>query len=268
MKIIRRVILVALVLAALPSCSPSPNVERGATPWSGRLADLRVQWDAGPGIDLLTGASVPVRAYLESRLLAQYSGEIDKTYAGFLEAVPPNEPTTSPDMAAWDRRPPLNYPATSSLVGNIRFHIISVVSGIDHLSVTVCNYIYNAAQEQADGTFVSLVDWGPAEERGISAVRVFLRGPSTPSRELVPQTGSQPSPAEDVFGNWTITGFLVAAGTSPIVQWPNFEADRASCVANAPDPLSRRKELTSGAHPRSEFPTSAPRPGWPETPKE
>jgi hypothetical protein len=46
--------------------------------------------------------------------------------------------------------------------------------------------------------------------------------------------------------------------------WPTYEADKAACVENAPDPAPVRAAIIDGTHPRSEFPTSPASPGWPE----
>lgn len=47
------------------------------------------------------------------------------------------------------------------------------------------------------------------------------------------------------------------------VQWPAEVADVQACVDKAPDSVQRRLFLLSGAHPRSDFPTQPPYPGWP-----
>jgi hypothetical protein len=83
---------------------------------------------------------------------------------------------------------------------------------------------------------------------------------------LPPQTGPQPAPSDDVFGQWKIKGllsFFSAHRPAFKSEWPTYEADVATCVAKAPDPPERRAFLVDGEHPRSDFPTSPPSPGWP-----
>lgn len=46
-------------------------------------------------------------------------------------------------------------------------------------------------------------------------------------------------------------------------EWPAELADATTCVDKAPDPVERRLYLLNGAHPRSDFPTLPPYPGWP-----
>jgi hypothetical protein len=259
----RCVTLILLASTVFVGCTPGHESEESVQRWTGDLADVRVQWSAEPGIDLLTGVAVPVRAYLESRLLAQYVGKLDQTYPGFTRAVPPNEPKDSPNISARDRQPPLEYPLAAPLFGNITYHIQSVERSGRDVSVTLCAFNYAVAKEH-DGKFVAFVTGGPIESRGSIAVRVLLTGPAKESSSaLIPQVGPANSPDNDVFGEWQVTGFLGATSDYVKPQWPNFEAARTACVDKAPDPLERRTFLLNGEHPRSDFPTSPPSPGWP-----
>ena len=246
---------------ALAGCGLFGTAQPEPERWTGNVRDLRVQWDAEPGIDVLTGVAVPVRAYLESRDLARYTGNLDNAYPGFTRAVPPNEPPESPDLAAMDRIPTLEYPADSPRIGNSRFHFLSVMHSGRDVTVTVCNYTYGVAQEQSNDSFVSLDYSGPVDKRGIIGMRVLLVAPDNPV-PLPPQQGPEPAPMHDVFGEWKISGFLVAIGSSVKAQW-DYGADYEACVENAPDPPDRRAFLTNGEHPRSIFPTSPASPGWP-----
>ena len=81
--------LILVASMALAGCSLFGSRQPAPQRWGGMVSDLRVQWDAEPGIDLLTGVAVPVRAYLESSDLAQYTGNLDDAYPGFTRAVPP-----------------------------------------------------------------------------------------------------------------------------------------------------------------------------------
>jgi hypothetical protein len=261
-KYIALVLLASIVFAG---CARSHESDQSVHRWTGVLADVRVQWYAEPGIELVTGVAVPVRAYLESRLLAQYVGKLDQTYPGFARAVPPNEPQDSPNISARDRQPPLEYPLAAPLFGNITYHIQAVERSGRDVTATVCNFNYAVAKEH-DGKFVAFNNLGPVESRGVNTFRVLLTAPAEQSTSaLPPQAGPANSPDNDVFGEWKVTGFLVATGTEYVKShWPNFEADLAACVTKAPDPLERRAYLLNGEHPRSDFPTSPPSPGWPE----
>jgi hypothetical protein len=263
---IRRLLSVALATSlVLIGCHRPDSADPAIHRWDGLVSDLRVQWDAEPGIDLLEGLAVPVRAYLESRLLAQYTGQLNQTYPGFTRAVPSNEPGESPNISARDRRPSLENPLTSPVVGNSRFHIQRVESSGHDIAVDVCNYVYGMAEKQTNGKYLPFVDFGPVETRGIITMRILLSAPPNDSATaLAPQTGPASAPTNDVFGDWQIVGFLVATGSQGATgQWPRADADRAACINNAPDPLQRRTFLVTGEHPRSDFPTSPPSPGWP-----
>jgi hypothetical protein len=258
------VILIACTV--LVGCHQTDNRQPAIQRWGGLVSDLRVQWDAEPGIDLLSGVAVPVRAYLESLLLAQHAGNVDYAYPGFTRAVPPDAPADSPDNGARDRRPPLKYALTSPVIGNNRYRIQSVERSGRSVAVVVCNYVYAAAEQQANGMFVSWVDFGPVETRGIITMRVLLVAPVDDSSPgLPPQAGPAPAPRNDVFGDWQVSGFLVATGSDYAKpQWPAKEADRATCLQKAPDSLQRRTFLVNGEHPRTDFPTSPADPGWPK----
>jgi len=234
-----------------------PTIQR----WGGLLSDLRYQWDSEPGIDILTGATVPVRAFIESRMLAQSAGNMDYAYPGFIRAVPPDDP----EDAAWDIRPNVNHSLSNALVGNAKYHFLSLSRSAATVTATVCNYDYSVARQAEDGKFESVArrfDWQP---KGIYVERVTLAAPpNDKSSSLPPQAGPSPAPSDDVFGDWRITGYLFSTSQPGFKsQWSNFDADLATCVDKAPDPPERRAFLTNGEHPRSDFPTSPANPGWP-----
>lgn len=117
-------VLVA-ISATLTSCngsSPTDEVQR----WSGLVSDLRFEWSSEAEIDIDSSPAVPVRAYIESALLAQYAGDLKFAYPGFTEAVPPDASPTSTDTGKRNLRPNTNYPLQQQLVGTNRYHILSI----------------------------------------------------------------------------------------------------------------------------------------------
>jgi hypothetical protein len=58
--------------------------------------------------------------------------------------------------------------------------------------------------------------------RGVITMRVLLVAPVDGSTSaLAPQAGPAPAPRNDVFGDWQVTGFLVATGSAYVKpQWP------------------------------------------------
>ncbi|MEK1147877.1 hypothetical protein OSI78_21335, partial [Mycobacterium ulcerans] len=87
------------------------------------------------------------------------------------------------------------------------------------------------------------------------------------SPPLPPQRGPAPAPTTDVFDGWRIVGYAIHGPTDTLrlapPQWPTRQADTNACVTKAPDPPQRRVFLADGVHPRSDFPTQHPYPGWP-----
>jgi hypothetical protein len=144
MNRLRTVTVTATAVAvALTGChlfaKSGPSIDR----WSGLIGELRAQWTTEPGIDLLNGPAVPVRAYLESSWLAQWGGTLDYAYPGFAEAVPPNVQGTA-DLGATQRRPVVDTPLNVPFIGNDQFHILAI-SGSAHVTATVCNYNYSVS---------------------------------------------------------------------------------------------------------------------------
>ncbi|WP_157575965.1 hypothetical protein [Mycobacterium sp. GA-2829] len=260
----KRLLAVLMACGTLGACG-SDDTSTETDRWSGNLDGLTVQWSAAPGIELEGGVSVPVRAYFESRLLAQYKGTLDAAYPGFTEAVPPNEPDDSPTISARDRRPPLNVPVTSPVVGTNRFLIQSAAEQNGRYTVTVCNFLYAAAERQPGGAYRTLTRGGAPATRGIVAMQLQLTAPSEASSSaLPPQSGPSPEPGQNVFGDWRITGFLAATTDYVRPEWDDYSEAAKRCVDEAPDPLERRAFLTSGEHPREDFPSLPPEPGWPD----
>ncbi|WP_157890507.1 hypothetical protein [Mycolicibacterium goodii] len=265
-QIVRRYTAIGCTIATTAAgCTVFEFNPESTYSWPHEFADLSIQWTSVKGGDLTTGVAVPVRGYFESRFLAQFTGHLDYTYPGFTDAVEPNEPDDSPDIAARDRMPvPDEATSPRTTIGNIRFHILSTETEGATTTVTVCRYIYSAAESTENDHFTSLVDWGPAETRGITAMRSTMTSVGDVSEPLGPQSGPASAPRTDVFKGWKVTGFLAATGTDYVAKvWPGHEAATQECVQSAPDPLERRAFLTKGEHPRGDFPSASPVPGWP-----
>jgi hypothetical protein len=261
----RTLVALALSTAAVVGCSACSRDQSEDPHWSGPVGGVRVQWTSQPGVDLSTGVAVPVRAYLESYHLVQFTGELERAYPGFTDAVPPNEPAEkSDDNSTWARRPSEDVAVGSKLIGDLKFHVESIDDSGNSVRVTACTYNYALGKEQSDGTYQQLPEGGYAETRGIYGVRVSLVAPpdeTTPS--LPPQVGPGTSPDDSVFGGWRVVGYLTTAASSDR-EWPNKDDVEAACVKSAPDSLERRRQLTQGSQPADAFPTSPPIPGWPE----
>jgi hypothetical protein len=145
MNRLRTVTVIATAVAlVLTGCHLFTKSETMIQRWSGLVGELRAQWTAEPGIELLSGPAVPVRAYLESRWLAQWAGNLDYAYPGFTDAVPPDVKGTS-DLGAAQRRPVVETHLDAPFIGNEQFRILSI-SGSAHVTATVCNYNYSVSK--------------------------------------------------------------------------------------------------------------------------
>ncbi|MGV0835643.1 hypothetical protein [Mycolicibacterium thermoresistibile] len=231
------------------------------------VSNLRMQWSAEDGIDLLTGVAVPLRAYFESMQLVRYTGDEADVYPGFTRAVLPSDPDGIP--SALDRWPNTAIPLDKPLVGTIRSHILRVDQSDRDVSAIVCRYDYAAAEPDDDGQYVVPGQWRNQRDpnSGISAYLVTMLAPEYPPQQpLPPQKGPDPAPAIDVFGNWTITGYLNWFWVYQAPEWPNGEDDLNACIDRAPDPPEHRQHIIVGPHPRETFPTEPAWPGWPAQP--
>lgn len=248
------------------------NIEPQAVPESATSKDsireLSYAWSAEPDINLAVGVAVPIRAYVESFRNGQRTGNIDQLYPGFNRAVDPNGTDEGPPdtLGLW---PDTGYPARNARVGTSRQHVLSATANGPGVAAVICSYDFGTAENVSDGKFAFNPNArGSASERaGISTMRITLTRTEggTPS-QLPPQTGPASQPTSDVFGDWRITGKLVDLGSSSRgrAMWPTYDADASQCVAKAPLSAERRAFLTNGDHPRDDFPTSLPQPGWPE----
>jgi hypothetical protein len=263
----RRAILlttIAMIGGVVTGCHASGSEQSEVQRWSGVVKDVRVQWTAEQGIDLVNGPAVPLRAYVESRSLAQSMGNLDYAYPGFEEAVKPNTDDGT-GVGTDSRRPNTDGKVPVNLVGNEQNRILSLDRRGQAVVATYCQYTYTLAH-QLVGDNYEAAQAGVGESRGIYVQRVVLDEPPTGHSSLPPQRGPEPAPSRDVFGGWKVSRFLSSFDVKQPdfgVVWPTYDADLASCVAKAPDPPERRAFLIDGEHPRSDFPTSPPSPGWP-----
>jgi len=250
-------VLVAGCSAPPTAPPPSPPPPKG--PWTGLLADYRVVWSAEPGIDLLTGPAVVVRAYEESSIGGLTSGSADFLYPGFDHAAPRDAAPPAPKWPVAEK--PTPYP----LVGTDRDHILRIDPSGDNVIAVYCNWGYGIAEDLGGGKYGAHSPSTPPGYDAVGAIWLMLSPPPSGYSPLPPQKGPAPAPADDVFGGWRVTQRLpVLPGDTRVpAEWPTMIDDVNTCVATAPDPPDRRLFLTHGTHPRSDFPALPPSPGWP-----
>ena len=219
--------------------------------WPEDLRNFSIVWTGEPGIDLVAGPAVPVRAYLESFVLGELTGDEKYLYPGFTDAVEDKWRPSGSGGQPW--------------VGTETNHLLSLEHSGDDVTAIGCMYTYNAASPHGDDEYEAQAVPPGTPEAGIIAFKVTLSAPPESSGPGAPQHGPARAPFDDVFGGYKVTGYyggyFSAKGANPI--WPEYQQATADCIAKAPDPLERRKFLSQNYLSRSEFQTLPAAPGWP-----
>jgi hypothetical protein len=270
-----------------PPPSTDPVQVQTSANWPKTLDALRIQWSAEPGIDLTTGPSVAIRAYLESYDVASYTFDLGETYLGFLRATPPNV-NRHADGALFQliNVRPLgdDYTLTPKDArphyGFIPYHMLELRPLGAGYEATVCRGSYADFVQSTvrPGKFVSMETddkTGKALEAGATSgvyvhrveftqhdPRVGLAPPQPPN---APQTGPAPAPGEDVFGSWFVTGssvkFWGPVENPDTPPFPTPELEQR-CADSMPQNEAERTAMMTGykdappAH-------GDPVPGWP-----
>ncbi|CAN5513822.1 hypothetical protein BH11ACT7_BH11ACT7_27950 [soil metagenome] len=204
-----------------------------------------------------------MRAFFESTMIANDGGSNDYLYPGFDHAVPVDEDAAEPDsLNLW---PEIGFPVTAPRVGTTRDHILRITDRGTTIHTVTCHWTWGAAKLQPNGRYSS-GPWEPDLDAGVTAMRFTLVPlPSGENTTLPPQEGPSKFPIDDVFGDWKIIGKLNQS-TPPATldrEWPEYRQDLDACITKAPESVERRIFLTTGEHPRSDFPALPPYPGWP-----
>ncbi|SKX72980.1 membrane protein [Mycobacteroides abscessus subsp. bolletii] len=279
----------AVIALVLTGCTDHPGntgpTASSATqlpiPFTGLTQDMRIRWTAEPGIDLLTGPAVTIRAYRESYVLGGLMASPKFYYPGFEQAVRPNghsgrdlniRPYVKGDAHLEDS----GFQTTTPIVGTWREHILSLTGDpTSGYTAKVCSWNYATAVELPNGQYHYPHRLPPEpldtadQLTGIGMFRIFLKAPSPPkSDSAAPQRGSAPDPTADVFGGWKVLNadsLSTEAWLGEPNDWPlkEFGADQKACMTKAPDPFEKRKFYVVGEHSRSDYPTLPAEPGWP-----
>jgi len=272
-----------VMLAGLTGCHsddapPKPTFSN----WPQSMGDFRFQWAAEPGVDLVSGPAVPLRAYLESYRIAQFTKDIGTAYPGFDRAVPPAEPPRSNASARSELvsiRPqpdaePFGPPGP--FYGNEFFHILEITPIQGGYRAFVCDGLYNIFREgEEPGTYVSVINSDFRAGGDVDGMMVWrVEFTDTPPAADAPapvndtQRGPNPAPVGDVFGPWRITGASDSNWGSPIDRESNADeriggARRISqCGDLMPQWRTERADIIKRVldTPPSAEPAS---PGWP-----
>lgn len=282
-----RAVAVTLLLLVLTGCHSTTTPEKPDTlpqpvalfpNWPAALNNFRFRWSAEPGIDLAAGAAVPLRAYLESHRIGDYTQNPGDVYPGFDKAVPPG-PGSSVERLSTDYQLQYIRPFTSGdtyyrpsgggIYGNEFFHVLELSKTVNgSYRAYVCDGYYNVFQAQ--GKDFTLV--GGPEKINIAgsfpfiwAWRVELTGQSS---EAVQQEGANPAPLGNVFGDWRITGadFLGNWGSPErpdTTQRDYAVSERLTRCGNVMPGYTGQRAIDGGR--RDTPPPMEPaEPGWPD----
>ncbi|GAA4635784.1 hypothetical protein [Mycolicibacterium sediminis] len=246
---------------------------------------FRFHWSAGQGIDLTSGPSVPLRAYLESLRLAAFTGgDVSVVYPGFMRATPENQPASDAgDLFQLQRIRPATRQELEArgwkyverrTFGYQPTHVLSLLPRGDGYRATVCVGTYAIYQDGLEdpSKFVSTaadettgeLSYGDAGQIQVWRIELTQRNPNVPDPSTErPQSGPLPAPVDDVFGPWFITGSGTGlwgpSGQAEDIETPDI---RKQCEDAMPDNAAARRAMATGFHTEPP-PHGEPIPGWP-----
>lgn len=254
------------------SATSSSLAGDGYANWPVQAEQFRFHWSASSGIDLTTGPTVALRAYIESYLLVRIADNESAVYPGFADATPENvsehdDPNRQLELA--DVRP---SPQTTDsadrgkriTAGYQPTHVLRLEPRGGSYRATVCLGLYSVYQtiKNKPDTYISVLAdsttgqamyaaEGRPYEGGIDVWTVELtdkdpRRVSQPA-PIGPQVGPLPAPMANVFGNWFITGrssgLWGLLGAAEDVATPEM---RKQCADAMPDDASTRDAIAKG----------------------
>lgn len=296
----RSVVSASLALGVVAACAPSETADVRQTPSRetpsverpDKLSDFRFRWTAEPGIDLYSGAAVPLRAYAESWRVAQMMSDMSAAYPGFERAVPANReltdhsPRDAPAYMLTFVRPYLDdqldevytgQPRYESkrFYGNEYFHILSLDEVDGGWRAYLCDGLYDMYRDDADGyrPVTGLRGWaGPPKEpmKGIRVWHVEMAAPESPAASA-PQKGPNPAPMDDVFSPWRIRGAAPDSkwesapgfgGSDYHETFADFERRRQQCSDRLPGARDARNADGRSIDTKPEMQPAVP--GWPD----
>ncbi|WP_133056239.1 hypothetical protein [Mycolicibacterium tusciae] len=281
-SIVRCCAVLLLTVVGLTGCRTDEPPAPTFTNWPQSLADFRFRWAAEPGIDLVSGPAVPLRAYLESYRIAELTREIGDVYPGFERAVPQLPSDSDAPAQLLSIRPSFEgepFGPPGPFFGNEFFHILEITPIEGGYRAYVCDGLYKIfrdGKEEDEGKYVSVVGYrartGLGDVNGMKVWRVeFTDSPPAADApaKVTDQSGPNPAPAGDVFGPWRITGANDAIWGSMVNRESTADerVDGAQRLSQCSDLLPHwRTERDANIRASLDTPPAAEpaSPGWPE----
>lgn len=289
-----RIVSTLVLAASLVACTPTPTDDPAPTTtpasqfanWPTLLSAFRFHWTAAPGIDLTSGPAVLVRAYAESYDTATLTNNRSTVYPGFDRATPRENQKREGDYSLQyvGIRPAMGQagalPEPHRQYGFYTKHLLELVSEPEGYRATVCTGYYSSfvKAQSRPGEYVSTASRETAAGvvpdpagpfAGIDVMRIDFtpddgRVPDTaPPSPPEPQQGPAPAPAQDVFGNWFVTGAATdlwgPAGHPEKIATPDIQR---RCAEAMPHNETQRRQMVTGYQAQPP-PQGSPEPGWP-----
>lgn len=280
-----RFVAALLAFVMLAGCTGPPRPDANSPKplsypnWPEGLADFRFSWSAEPGIDLLTDAAVPLRAFVESFRVGEYTADLDAptpgfaSYPGFLDAIPPRpsnkmEGRDIPYQAAYARPWPPTLYSQVPVYGTEYLHVLQLDNADAGYRAYVCDGRYNVFRKDATGKYISIASVGSITKYSIVKVwRVDLAAPAPADTSEPPQKGPNPAPLDNVFGGWKITGASdQGAWGMNDAEYRDFAATAkqlyGQCVNHMPHSVEQQYTIERSVWGSPPSPEPAA-PGWP-----
>jgi hypothetical protein len=198
---------------------------------------LRFRWAAEPGIDLLAGPAVPLRAYVESYRIGYFTPRSRDerprfvAYPGFFDAVA--EPTDDEGKIPYQISHAWPFPGTAyppdPVYGTEYLHVLQIDPIDGGYRAYVCDGRYNIFIQDRKSHRYEL-ELGPGSKNYYQLVRIWRVDLHAAQPTTIDglHKGPNPAPIGDVFGNWKIT----ATDTGIWGMRGTDEAREAGDVAN------------------------------------
>lgn len=291
-------LLAAALVGSVPLWRTPGQLPDTPLDWRANLADFQFRWTAEPGIDLVSGPAVPLRAYVESWRVVLMESNMGAAYPGFEAAVPENQeltyenfirPREVPPYMLTSTRPTLDESygdiyrsdrqryTSKRFYGNELLHIQSLKKVPGGWQAYVCDGLYKMFRDDGDrySPVTTLPGWEGQPSEPLKDIRLWHVEISDAEGAVTArdQEGDASQPAQNVFTPWRIRGadpdsgwesHPDLAGSDHSESFSEFGRRRQQCSDSMPDGPDARKA-------KAQWTVTKPKaekaiPGWPGLP--